>query len=296
MTTSIRSKAFSVFEKLTILNIDVILIYMTICLIMIRSFKLIPGQAYAMLLANTVFIIASYTLNVIADHTEDSINERGSLKLSKPGVIVLCSLLLALFVGIYTNIGGPAFAAAALGMSFVSVWYSFPRALRLKNIFIIKNVIPSICWAFSLCALFYLAGGQYFYSFSQVWPGFVPFFLLFFAFEIMWDLPDMKGDALSGVRTLPTVIGFRASRYIICLLFVGVTFYIPTLLDKGAAAILILFVLFVPAHSKKSAYHMFLTALMVLAWLGYLFVVPYYHQISNQTQIINRNAPEIRTI
>ncbi len=296
MITKTRTTALNIFEKLSVLNIDVILIYMTISVIMMHSFKLMPSRGFALLLANTAFIIASYTLNVIADHTEDSINERGALKLSKPGVLVLCSLLFALFIGVYTNIGGAPFGAAALIMSIASVWYSFPRGHRLKNVFLLKNIVPSLCWAFTLLALFYLAGGMYFYTFMQVVPGFVPFFLLFFAFEIMWDLPDRKGDAESGVRTLPTMIGFRASRYVIALLFVGVTFYIPTLLDKGATAILILFVLFVPERSKKIVYHSFLTILMILAWIGYLLVVPYYHQVSNQTQTISRNAPAIRSM
>ncbi len=268
MTASLRN----LFEKLTILNVDVVLMYATISVIMTLSFMLIPSRAFALILANVAFIIASYILNVIADHAEDSVNGRRALPLNKDGVRMLSVLLLCGFTVTYAIQGGIRFFVLAVLMSGLSVWYSFPRHARLKNLFFIKNAVPAVCWYLSLSTLYYLGGGMYYYTIPQVLYGITPFLMLFFAFEIMWDLPDRAGDKHAGVRTLPTLIGFWPSKLLVVLLLVAVVFVIPTILNKTAVSLIIMFILFVPETTKKITYHAFLSALMVFAWIGYALI------------------------
>lgn len=246
-----------------------------------------PTRAFALLLANTGFIIASYLLNVIADHTEDSLNGRAAVSLSPSGVIALSAVLLLAFILTYTKLGGPVFSGAAIVMSGASVWYSFPRGFRLKNIFLVKNLVPSSCWAFSLAALFYLAGGMYFHTLGEVVVGYLPLLALFFAFEIMWDLPDRVGDKHAGVRTLPTMVGFWWSKIIISLLFCTVLIKIPGKFDAIAVCLIIVFVLFIPERTKKTTYHAFLTTLLILAWVSYFMLPGLRYQITNQTAAIS---------
>lgn len=290
------ARARRILETLAILNVDVVLIYASIALFTILTFDLMPARAFAILLANTGFIIASYMLNVIADHAEDAVNGRAAVRLSPSGVKALSAVLLIVFIATYTKIGGPMFFAASLLMAGASVWYSFPQRFRLKNVFLVKNLIPSACWAFSLAALFYLAGGMYFHSLGAVIVGYLPLFALFFAFEIMWDLPDREGDMHAGVRTLPTMIGFWWSKIAISLLFCLVLIKIPGKFDAIAVCLIIIFVLFIPERTKKTTYHAFLTTLLILAWIGYVLLPQLRYQVNNHTAAINTIASESATM
>lgn len=290
------TKARRILETLAILNVDVVLIYASIALFTILTFDLMPARAFAILLANTGFIIASYMLNVIADHAEDAVNGRVAVRLSASGVKALSAVLLLAFIATYTQIGGITFLGASVLMSAASVWYSFPPGFRLKNIFLIKNLVPSSCWAFSLAALFYLAGGMYFHSLPEVVIGYLPLLALFFAFEIMWDLPDRAGDAHAGVRTLPTMIGFWWSKIAVSLLFGLVLIKIPGKFDAIAVCLIILFVLFIPERTKKTTYHAFLTTLLILAWVSYLLLPQLRYQLNSHTAAINTNANESITM
>jgi 4-hydroxybenzoate polyprenyltransferase len=102
-----------------------------------------------------------------------------------------------------------AFGAAVGYFYNTPVMPSKPH-LRLKNMFIIKNLSSGAGWSAGLLlfpvlrthtplnSLFLTA---FFYMFATV-----------MTYEIMWDIRDIKGDARAGIRTLPVVLGINGAR------------------------------------------------------------------------------------
>lgn len=273
-------------DTLLLLNVDVFIMYVSIAVIITTKFRLIPSRAYPILLANIFFITAAYTLNKVADHAEDFINEQTRVRLNKNGIYILSALFLVLGTFFYTTVGGLPFFGYGLLITMLSLWYSFPKHARLKNLLIIKNLTPSFCWFFSLCILFY-AGGVHL-NLPEVILGLSPLLILFFTFEIIWDMPDHAGDRLLGVKTLPVVIGFRYTRFVVCLLLAVVFLLVSSRLNKIMAFVLLLYILFVPETARKLSYHYFLVSLVAASIAVYLtlltfFALPGYQRTSHTT-------------
>lgn len=274
-------------DTMLLLYVDVFVMYVCINLILTVKFKLVPMRAYPIVLANILFVMAAYSLNKIADHAEDSFNDDKHLSINKNAVFIATALLVTLGVFFYATVGGISFVLYGLLIALLSIWYSFPKNARLKNYLIIKNLTPAFCWYFSICILFY-AGGV-FLTFPQVLYYLSPFLLLFFAFEVIWDLPDREGDMHSGVKTLPIAIGLRYTRLIICAFLAIVFLLAVSRLNKIMCFALLLFILFVPEKSRKITYHYFLCLLATITIIVYfllatVFYIPPTPHASNHTQ------------
>jgi 4-hydroxybenzoate polyprenyltransferase len=81
--------------------------------------------------------------------------------------------------------------------------------LRLKRIFILKNILIAAAWGSSV-----LIVPAYYENWSWVCGLlFLFFFLLLFLNTIISDIKDIKGDSIFGIRTLPGRLGIPATKY-----------------------------------------------------------------------------------
>lgn len=162
-----------------------------------------------------------YTANDLADIEEDAINcpDRSSFVADHPLAVA------TLTVGAFALGGGLAWAAGgglALAVAFVPLWaalgYSLPvprRGRRLKDIFALNTALVALAWAVTVTAVPLVLAGR------PVGPVAVAVGLLFFLRSFVsvevFNVRDVAGDAATGVRTLPVVLGVGRTRQVLAL-------------------------------------------------------------------------------
>lgn len=269
-------RARELFDQALLFNADVILMYAVISLVLITKFQLAPATAWPLFFGNLAFVAAAYTLNILTDKDEDAANgqHRPKALAGKRAVLAAGVLLLAAGITAYTYVGGSAFFAAGATLAAASVIYSFPVRYRLKNVPVLKNVVPAFCWYFSLCMLSFAGvGGVPLLTIMYLTS---PLFFIFFAFEMLWDIPDRDGDARYGIRTLPVLIGSHRTRFLIAFMLALAFILTASRLNKVMLLALISFVLLVPGKASKLHYHYALAALMLGTTLVYALLVVLY--------------------
>lgn len=90
--------------------------------------------------------------------------------------------------------------------SYVHKWVPIGKnkRKRLKEIFIIKNLIPPIGWVFSTGIIPFITSNS----------RFIPEYILLIIIVLLWsfreevkfDIPDIEGDRKAGIKTLPNVL------------------------------------------------------------------------------------------
>ncbi len=84
---------------------------------------------------------------------------------------------------------------------------------RLKEFYIIKNLVPPLGWIFSVGIIPFVASGAKFVPEYSL----LIFIAIFSSFreEIKFDIPDTRGDMANGIKTLPNTIGEPATKKIL---------------------------------------------------------------------------------
>ena len=157
--------------------------------------------------------------NRLTDVKEDALNCPDDLKdaQTKSGAIkVFCyaggtiAILLALFTEPSWKLAGLVAFGAAVGYFYnTPLLPSWPH-LRLKNLFIIKNLSSGAGWSLGLLVFPMLRAHTQ--PDGLFLTAFVYMFAMVMTYEIMWDMRDIEGDALAGIRTLPIVLGINNAR------------------------------------------------------------------------------------
>ncbi|CEG56628.1 UbiA family prenyltransferase [Legionella fallonii] len=162
----------------------------------------------------TVYLagLGTYLYNDLNDFHEDSMNNevtsltydvtlyRTILVIS---IFCLCSaLLLGIYLSIYNLFIG-------LFSLLLAVTYSHPR-VHLKSYFLIKTLATAV--ASVLAALVGVATANNFTF--QSWPFLALAFLISWAISPLNDVRDVKGDKLSGRKTIPIVLGVNWTFFI----------------------------------------------------------------------------------
>ena len=137
--------------------------------------------------------------------------------------VILILLVISLVVVHFLNpvITGLRIACHLLGAFYN--WPILPGRRRLKQLYFWKNT--SSAFGFLITVFGYpLASacwGERFHSFPSgiTWEtvifSAVFFFLFVMSYEVIYDLRDVNGDALAGIRTYPVVHGKRKAMYIV---------------------------------------------------------------------------------
>jgi len=157
--------------------------------------------------------------NRLTDVKEDALNCPDDLKdaQTKSGAIkVFCyaggtiAILLALFTEPSWRLAGLVAFGAAVGYFYNTPLLPSCPHLRLKNLFIIKNVSSGAGWSLGLLVFPMLRAHTQ--PDGLFLTAFVYMFAMVMTYEIMWDMRDVEGDTRAGIRTLPVVLGINNAR------------------------------------------------------------------------------------
>ena len=175
----------------------------------------------ALLCATFLVIYSVYSLNRLTDQEEDAVNmpERSLFVQGNERFLLalaVVSYVVALFLGWLES----PFAAVILfvplmsGILYSKNLFSAIGIPRLKDIFLVKSFIVASSW--TICVSFlpalYMHG-----NFIKLWFVFPFFFIKIFINTILFDVRDVEGDALNGVKTVPVVIGITRTRQLLLI-------------------------------------------------------------------------------
>ena len=162
-----------------------------------------------------------YNMNRKTDEKEDSVNHPGrygfTKRFEKPlyyGALV--AYALAVLIAVPYGVGGVLVTLVPL---IAGVLYSIPVLpkrfgyRRLKEIPVMKNLVVCSSWATILVLLPCVASGTPVTIASCLC--FVFFFSYVFIASAMPDMRDREGDALTGVRTIPVIIGVDRTKRVL---------------------------------------------------------------------------------
>ncbi len=249
-------------------NLDVFFMYATVSII--YFFKITEGRIFvpnSLLLASAyvVGIVGVYSLNKITDRAEDTINERVEFTATKFGHYTPPVIFFVIVFFLCALLDGGRLLPYVLGISFFGIWYSLPRRYRLKNIPLVKNLVPPACWVISLSVL--ISASTSSFTIPVVMKFLWPLFFLASVFEIFWDIPDRKGDQATGVRTFPVLFGVLKTRMLLGGLLTIFFFLVPLAPEKIIALALLVCVIIISEQTKKITCHYALSFLMFLVIL-----------------------------
>ena len=157
--------------------------------------------------------------NRLTDAEEDALNCPADLKdaQAKNRVIKLfCYVggIIAILLALFTEPAWPTAGLVAFGAA-VGYFYNSPLLpskphLRLKNMFIIKNLSSGVGWSAGLLVFPMLRA--HIQPDGRFFTAVVYMFAMVMTYEIMWDMRDAAGDAQADIRTLPVVLGINSAR------------------------------------------------------------------------------------
>jgi 4-hydroxybenzoate polyprenyltransferase and related prenyltransferases len=183
----------------------------------------IQGLPFSPAIGAVLFMVvfSVYNLNRKTDEAEDAINHANRFsftrKFEKP--LIYAAILAYGSAVLITCVHSP-FASVVTMIPLVSgILYSLPilpRACahrRIKEIPVMKNIVVSLAWGISFSLIPVLMSGE---------PA-GPASIIVFAFIFCWtfigsvlpDIRDRAGDAATGVKTIPVLIGVRKSRILL---------------------------------------------------------------------------------
>ncbi len=157
--------------------------------------------------------------NRLTDVEEDALNCPDDLKDAQTksrAIKVFCyvagtiAILLALFTELTWKLMGLITFGAAVGYFYNTPLLTSKPHLRLKNMFIIKNLSSGVGWSAGL--LLFPMLRAHIQPDGLFFTAFVYMFAMVMTYEIMWDIRDVAGDARAGIRTLPVVLGINSAR------------------------------------------------------------------------------------
>lgn len=168
-----------------------------------------------------------YNLNRKTDEAEDIMNhyERYSFTKKYGSFLYKSSILAYITAAGIGIIYGPEALIMTLVPLIAGVLYSipfFPKTFgfsRIKEVPVFKSLIVAVAWAIPPAFLpVYL---------SSSLPGFssyiaaLYFFILVFTSTVVFDIRDVKGDIVSGVRTIPAILGKEKTVLLLSSLNIG---------------------------------------------------------------------------
>lgn len=165
---------------------------------------------YKLLLATFLVIFAVYSINKLTDSEEDAINAPDRVKFiakRKKTLLYLSafSYIFAIILGFFESFW---IMLVLLFPLCAGIGYSIslsPKIPKLKDIFAVKSLIVALSW--SIGATFLPVIGSNGISNTLTILMFYFFFTKSFINTILFDVRDIKGDRLSGVKTIPVGIG-----------------------------------------------------------------------------------------
>ncbi len=225
--------------------------------------------------------------NRLSDVEEDALNCPDDLKDAQTksrAIKVFCyaggaiAISLALFTEPTLKLAWLVAFGAAVGYFYNTPLIPSKPHLRLKNMFIVKNLSSGAGWSLGLLVFPMLRAhtqpnGLFF-------TAFVYMLAMVVTYEIMWDIRDMEGDKRAGIRTLPVVLGINSARiYAAMLQFVCLGTIIIGLVNARLTPVWALYLLpstmlltLIIFFPRLIRYNRGLSHVLVMAMSGFAFL------------------------
>lgn len=300
--------------NLLIVILSQILIRYYIILPHLQKMELQPALQvpdFLLLVLATVLITAGgYFINDYFDVEADRINKPKRYLVGRDisrGLVMIMYYALnaaAIAIGIYLAFRLGSFQVALIfPLVIIMLWYyssKYKRSMLWGNtvVAILSGFVIYIVWLFEVFAMI-RGGGELGVTSMEVFNtlrwfiwGFTSFaFYTTLIREIMKDTEDMKGDAKTGARTLPLVIGVKNTRVILfVLVLIGITAlaYAQYLLSlKGfvwafwyllfSVQVLLIYNLILLVRAKESRYFRLMGRLMKVIMLAGIISMQFIH-------------------
>ncbi len=173
---------------------------------------------FNLLLASFLLMFAIYNLNKLTDIKEDSVNvpdRAGFIEKNKRFVFraTIISYIAAFSLSFLQN---PLSIFIILFPFCMGIIYSIKISnFRLKDITGIKNIVVALSW--TVIGTF-LPLAVSFRDFVVILSIFYFFFIKCFINTVVFDVRDIEGDRISGVRTIPVVFGRHKTKNLLLIL------------------------------------------------------------------------------
>lgn len=209
----------SLLERLLAYRIDIYILTFLLFLITPQTGDDVGPHMYLLASCFTALMAFVYLFNKTTDTREDAINTAaGPIALSSIPVVRsiawgACALGFVVLVSLTGNYLYAVLYAfvALLGFAYSSPLTMFGATRRLKQIPVVKTIVSTLIWVLPPVLSYMIYLGEV--RSREIWL-LILLGGLFAAMEICWDIRDMRGDAKSGVRTIPTVFGLHAAKYV----------------------------------------------------------------------------------
>ena len=203
------SEIYTFLDKfISFLTISSLFISTNAALLVFYSFLIYNINVdFSLMLAAFFLTFAVYNLDKLLDVKEDSINlpERARFfSINKKSVtyVTIISYFAALSFSFLQNL--LAFFVILTPLCIGLIYSIKISNFRLKDILAVKNIAVASSWA--LMGTFLPLAVLYGYI-SKIMLIFYFFFIKLFVNTVIFDVRDIKGDRISGVRTIPVVFG-----------------------------------------------------------------------------------------
>ena len=195
-----------------------LLLSLNASLVVIFSF-LVYGQSIAPEIVLAAFLVtfSIYSLNKATDKVEDAVNSPNIPSRSRLYYVTasVSATIACLSIGALDGLK----VLLVLSMPFViGLVYSVRVAKtlpRLKEITGVKSLSVALSWAMTGALLPYALGTV---EFQKVIFVFAFIFIQVLVKEVIFDYLDMRGDKVSGVTTIPMVLGKRRTKFFLVVI------------------------------------------------------------------------------
>ncbi len=186
----------------------------------------LQGLAFDPIVAAIAMLVtfSIYNLNRKTDESEDAINHAERYAFTKKyGKYLFHSAIVAYGIALLLSVfqGFDSLLITAIPLIGGGV-YSIPLLptrtglIRLKEIPVMKSLIVAVAWAVPP-ALLPICHADLHADLSTAVVG-VFYFSLVFINTVVFDMRDVEGDAISGVRTIPVILGMRTTKIVLTVL------------------------------------------------------------------------------
>jgi 4-hydroxybenzoate polyprenyltransferase len=175
---------------------------------------------YTLFFASFLVTFSIYNLNKLTDVAEDTVNtpDRSKFVKNKNHLIIFISTITyasALIIGVFS---GEILAIILLLIPlWIAILYSIrlhPELPRLKDIFLAKSISVTTGWVLSIVILSFIFLPKV--EIILFWSCFL--FIKLFINSVLFDVRDLKGDNILGIKTVPAVLGVKKTRKILLVL------------------------------------------------------------------------------
>ena len=215
-------KLKAVFKIIRPLNILITFLSVIVAGIIAQGKNYVPQILLLVAIAESLTFSAGNIINDIFDIETDKLNRpervlpKGEINKQTAFIVYILFVLLSGFISFYVN---TAVFKIIIGTNIILFLYSFV----LKRTILLSNVIVA-----SVVGSAFILGAS---AVDNIKAGYIPFLfalLINFGREIVKDMQDIKGDTAQGMKSFPSVFGFKSSKLVILLssfLLIIITFY-----------------------------------------------------------------------